>query len=122
MIKREGIGTNDALRTYVEHICGQVKNSIDNLANSNGKMQNARLLVTGGGANNTFLIERLSEKIRELNVEAVVPDKRLVNYKEALIMALIGVLRWREEYSVLSSVTGAQRDSIGGALWLGQEA
>jgi anhydro-N-acetylmuramic acid kinase len=122
MIKREGIGTNNALRTYVEHISGQIKNSIESLAKSNGKMQNAKLLATGGGANNTFLIERLSEKIRELNVEVVVPDKSLVNYKEALIMALIGVLRWREEYNVLSSVTGAQRDSIGGALWLGQEA
>ena len=54
--------------------------------------------------------------------EVIVPVKNLVNYKEALIMALIGVLRWREEYNVFSSVTGAARDSIGGALWLGQEA
>jgi len=37
-------------------------------------------------------------------------------------MALIGVLRWREEYNVLSSVTGAERNSINGALWLGGEA
>lgn len=51
-----------------------------------------------------------------------VPDERLINYKEALIMAFIGVLRWRQEYNVLSSVTGAARDSIGGALWTGQEA
>ena len=51
-----------------------------------------------------------------------VPDDNLVRYKEALVMALIGVLRWRQEYNVLSSVTGAQRDSIGGAVWIGQEA
>jgi anhydro-N-acetylmuramic acid kinase len=37
-------------------------------------------------------------------------------------MAFIGVLRWRQEYNVLASVTGAERDSIGGALWMGQEA
>jgi len=36
-------------------------------------------------------------------------------------MAFIAVLRWRQEYNVLSSVTGARRDSIGGALWTGQE-
>jgi anhydro-N-acetylmuramic acid kinase len=42
--------------------------------------------------------------------------------KEALIMALLGTLRWREQYTVLSSVTGAVRNSIGGALWLGTEA
>jgi anhydro-N-acetylmuramic acid kinase len=39
-----------------------------------------------------------------------------------LIMALIGVLRWREESNVLASVTGASRNSIGGAVWVGQEA
>ena len=57
-----------------------------------------------------------------MGIEIVVPDHNLVNYKEALIMALIGVLRWREEYTVIDSVTGAHRSSIGGALWLGQEA
>jgi anhydro-N-acetylmuramic acid kinase len=51
-----------------------------------------------------------------------VPDAGLANYKEALIMALMGVLRWRQEYNVLHSVTGATRDSIGGAVWIGQEA
>jgi anhydro-N-acetylmuramic acid kinase len=52
----------------------------------------------------------------------VIPGENLVKYKEAMIMAFIGVLRWRQEYNVLSSVTGATRDSIGGALWIGQEA
>ncbi len=60
--------------------------------------------------------------LKKLNIEVVVPDKKLVNFKEALIMAFIGVLRWRQEYNVLSSVTGASRASIGGALWTGQEA
>jgi anhydro-N-acetylmuramic acid kinase len=51
-----------------------------------------------------------------------VPDPALIEFKEAIIMALIGVLRWREEYTVLASVTGASRATIGGALWLGNEA
>ena len=37
-------------------------------------------------------------------------------------IAFMGILRWREEYNFLSSITGARRSSIGGALWLGQEA
>jgi anhydro-N-acetylmuramic acid kinase len=45
-----------------------------------------------------------------------------VKYKEALIVALLGLLRWREQYTVLASVTGASQNSIGGALWLGTEA
>jgi anhydro-N-acetylmuramic acid kinase len=48
-----------------------------------------------------------------------VPDALVVQYKEALVMAFIGVLRWREELNVLKSVTGAQRSSIGGAFWMG---
>jgi anhydro-N-acetylmuramic acid kinase len=41
----------------------------------------------------------------------------MVSYKEALVMAFIGVLRWRGEVNVLSSVTGASRDSVAGALY-----
>jgi len=57
-----------------------------------------------------------------LQIEVVVPDEKLIQYKEAMIMAFMGVLRWRQEYNILSSVTGASRDTIGGALWIGQEA
>ena len=80
------------------------------------------MLVTGGGALNTFLIERLTEALKIFNVEVVIPEKNIVEYKEALIMALLGVLRWREEDTVLKTVTGATRSSIGGAVWIGQEA
>jgi anhydro-N-acetylmuramic acid kinase len=120
LVESFGLNDNDALRTCVEHIVFQIEASAQNAEMPNSK--NQKLLVTGGGAFNSFLIERLSEALQPLNVEVVVPDEKLVKYKEALVMALIGVLRWREEYNVLASVTGAQRNSIGGALWMGQEA
>lgn len=126
IIKEAGINEQDALRTYVEHIARQIKLAVGSLqlAAQNGQRStgNGQLLVTGGGANNTFLIHRLTERLKKLNVEVVIPDKKLINYKEALIMALIGVLRWREEYNVLASVTGASRSSINGAVWIGQDA
>ena len=53
------------------------------------------------------------------NIEVVVPDEKTIQYKEAMIMALIGILRWREEENVLPSVTGASRESVWGALWIG---
>jgi anhydro-N-acetylmuramic acid kinase len=113
--------TADALRTYTQHIAEQVGRAVrlllaDSIAGA------GRMLVTGGGAHNTFLIGQLREVLGDIGVEVVVPDTGLVDYKEALIMALIGVLRWREENNVLASVTGASRDSIGGAVWIGQEA
>jgi anhydro-N-acetylmuramic acid kinase len=111
--------TADALRTYTRHIAEQVGRAVRLLMTGTGA---GRMLVTGGGAHNTFLIGQLREVLGDMGVEVVVPDSGLVDYKEALIMALIGVLRWREENNVLASVTGASRDSIGGAVWIGQEA
>ncbi|MEP6700089.1 MAG: anhydro-N-acetylmuramic acid kinase [Bacteroidota bacterium] len=122
IIKNSGLEIKDALRTYVEHIVVQINSAISILGNYKLQTINHKLLVTGGGAFNSFLIKCLKENLGYLNMEVIVPDVNLVNYKEALIMAFIGVLRWRQEYNVLSSVTGAARDSIGGALWTGQEA
>jgi len=119
LIRDSGCEIKDALRTYVEHIVIQIKNSI---SNSRLITHDSRLLATGGGVFNTFLIERLKDQLKELNVEVIIPNEDLAKFKEALIMAFMGVLRWRQEYNVLSSVTGAARDSIGGALWIGQEA
>ncbi|HWR31912.1 MAG TPA: anhydro-N-acetylmuramic acid kinase [Chitinophagaceae bacterium] len=123
VIKESGCSIPDALRTFVEHIAIQVQNAITNLTpGSRPPAQNSRLMTTGGGAFNRFLIQQIKEKFKQLQVEVIVPDANLVCYKEAMIMAFIGVLRWRQEYNVLSSVTGAAKDSIGGALWTGQEA
>lgn len=118
LIQSYGLSHQDALRTYTEHIVQQIKNTIQKEQITGSR----KLLVTGGGAFNTFLINRLSSDLNALQTEVVVPEDNMVQYKEALIMALIGVLRWRQEYNVLASVTGAERDSIGGAVWIGQEA
>jgi anhydro-N-acetylmuramic acid kinase len=125
LIKSFGLPHNDGLRTYAEHIVQQIRKSVEkeiqNIRLKPGKSSH-QLLVTGGGAFNTFLINRLKEELSPLDIEVVIPDDNIIQYKEALVMALIGVLRWRQENNVLSSVTGAKRDSIGGAVWIGQEA
>ena len=72
------------------------------------------LLITGGGALNVFLIER----IKELSgAEVVIPDKKIIEYKEAIIFALLGALYMADEPSCLSAVTGAPFDNIGGMLF-----
>jgi anhydro-N-acetylmuramic acid kinase len=141
-----GLSGEDALRTYVEHIGVQVRRAVEEMVQKGKEVEEvsqdggpagagqsdvaaegtartaSKMLVTGGGAHNKFLMERLRELLAPLGVEVIVPDGQLVDYKEALVMALIGVLRWREENNVFASVTGASRDSIGGAVWIGQEA
>lgn len=108
--------TEDLLRTFTEHIAYQVTETIKQFPHGKEK---AKMLVTGGGALNNFLAERIQELAAAQHVNAVVPYEQVVQFKEALVMALIGALRWREETNVMSSVTGAQRDSISGALWMG---
>jgi anhydro-N-acetylmuramic acid kinase len=120
LIKKYNISVADAACTMIEHVAIQLKNAVEQI---NGPSSEAcQLLATGGGALNAFLINRIRFHLNKLQVEVVVPAKELINYKEALVMALMGVLRWREEYNVLSTVTGARRNSINGAIWLGNEA
>jgi anhydro-N-acetylmuramic acid kinase len=122
LLQKANLSTADALRTMVAHIVIQTTRSIGKLLPKMPGGHTHRLLVTGGGAHNTFLIEQLSDNLRLMQVDVVVPPAALINYKEALVMALLGVLRWREENTVLHTVTGATRSSIGGAVWMGQEA
>ena len=107
---------NNLLRTATQHIVEKIAEAVKQYPSDS---EQPKLLATGGGALNTYLMELLQKELQPLGVEVVVPEQNTVLFKEAIVMALIGVLRWREETNVLGSVTGASRDSIGGALWMG---
>ncbi len=121
IVKSHQLSIPDALKTYTAHIAMQVQYAVNNLHAQN-PLPNAKLLVTGGGAHNQFLVSSIAKALQPYLIEVVVPDTQLIDYKEALVMGLLAVLRWREENTVLHSVTGARRSSIGGAVWIGQEA
>ena len=117
VIQKAGLSIEDSLYTYVQHICFQISKSLADLKRYAGAGENLRLLITGGGAHNTFLIKTLREKLAPQGIECILPDDMLIDYKEALVIALMGALRWREDINVLHSVTGASKDSINGAVW-----
>lgn len=101
------------MKTLVDHISGQIADAIEHY--SGADIANKKVLITGGGAWNTTLIDHLKS---QCDAQMIVPDNdKLVDYKEALLFAFLGVLRLRQETNTLASVTGAQRDSIGGAMW-----
>jgi anhydro-N-acetylmuramic acid kinase len=110
-------GTVDSLenllRTAIHHICEQVALQVQQQAT---KKENT-LLVTGGGALNSFLIDTLQEKLGS-TTKVETPSKTLIEYKEALVFGLMGVLRLEQEINCLSSVTGAKRDSSSGVVFL----
>lgn len=121
LLLESGISIPDCLATYTQHIVDQISLSAQSLI-SNDASAATKCLVTGGGAFNTHLIKCLEVAFRKSGIILEVPAADLVNYKEALIMAFLAVLRWRQENTVIPSVTGARRASIGGALWNGQDA
>lgn len=108
LMHEEILGIPDRLATTVEHVAGH-------LALQLNKEAVKRCLVTGGGAFNGFLLERLRA---HANAEIVVPDERTVAFKEAIIFAYLGWLRWHARPNALASVTGSRRDNVGGALYL----
>ena len=93
------------LRTFVEHVAVQISKVIinDNL-----------VLITGGGVFNTFLIERIAFYA---NIKITLTSKKLINFKEALIFAFLGLLSSQGKVNCLKSVTGASRDHSSGEIF-----
>ncbi len=98
----------DCLHTYNVFLAGQIQRDL--------KLAQGKLMITGGGAYNDFFIKTLKSKL-EPDVEVVLPDSNLIDFKEALVFAFLGLMRFLGEVNVLSSVTGAEKDSISGVLY-----
>ncbi|MEQ6121411.1 anhydro-N-acetylmuramic acid kinase [Reichenbachiella sp. MALMAid0571] len=102
------------LRTYIEHIASRISSEIIALSDNDPNLIQ-KILVTGGGAWNTYLINTLKKKLGD-KYDVLVPNKDLVNFKEALIFAFLGLLRIKSLNNCLASVTGASRDNCGGVI------
>ena len=100
------INQNNVLRTIYEHFAQQIGHVLSPHRN---------VLVTGGGVYNKFLMERIRHCT---TAKLIAPDDNLIQYKEALIFALLGLLRWRGEINCYGSVTGATVDSCTGSVYL----
>jgi anhydro-N-acetylmuramic acid kinase len=99
------ISPEDKLRTFVEHLAIQISSCLE---------KDLTVLVTGGGAYNDFLITKIQSFKK---VRLVVPAPSIIEYKEALIFGLLGVLKLRNEFNCLASVTGAIKDHSGGNIF-----
>ena len=100
----QDLGFENILATFYEHIGFQI-----------GKLlKDKSVLVTGGGAHNNFLIEKIK---KYSNAKIIIPSNDIVDFKEALIFGFLGVLKLRNEVSCLKDVTGADRDNVGGEIF-----
>jgi anhydro-N-acetylmuramic acid kinase len=107
ILKQFAIPVVDMLATVVEHEAMQIAKVVNGWTGA--------VLVTGGGAYHGLLMERL--KAMAPDVEWHIPESKLIQFKEALIFAFLGVLRWELQANALHSVTGAARSSTGGGLF-----
>ena len=107
ILNSSGLGPEDILSTFYTHIVKQI-------ALQTGTDEQKKMLVTGGGAHNKYLVSGIRSLIKP---QIFIPDKLTIDFKEALIFAFLGVLRWRNEVNCLSTVTGAAHDGCFGAIY-----
>jgi anhydro-N-acetylmuramic acid kinase len=109
LIDDSSIQVNDRLRTFTEAAAMEIVDTILSIR------KNAKVLCTGGGAFNSFLMSRMLELGGD-DVTFIIPDDEIVKFKEALVFAFLGVLRVNDQANCFKSVTGASKDSSGGIL------
>ena len=107
LLNKYNLAPADVLRTFCEHVGTQIALTIKD-------KKQGEVLVTGGGTYNTFLMECIQKHTAH---QLIIPAKKTIEFKEALIFAFLGVLRIRNEINCLKSVTGAQKDNCGGAIY-----
>lgn len=109
ILSRSEIAIDDALATLCEHVATQT-----------GKMLNKtgaqRVLVTGGGAHNSYLLNRIQF---HLKAELVLPSNVIINFKEALIFAYLAFLQVNNQANILASYSGSTKDHCAGSLHRG---
>jgi len=110
----------DRLRTVCEHTAQQIALSVQQIIKQENLSKSSyHLIATGGGGYNAFFMQLLQEKLEHLQVKIEIPDEKIVGFKEAAMIALMGVMRINNVPNCMSSVTGAIRDTINGAIYQG---
>ena len=107
LIESYSIAIENKMATFTENIAIQIALALPNKKNN--------LFITGGGAYNDFMIERIQFHLPETKI--VIPETKIIEFKEALIFGLLGVLKLRNEINTLSSVTGAKMDHSSGEIY-----
>lgn len=106
LLEAAKLSTADLSATFCKHIAHQISQC--------SNKENTKMLITGGGAFHTYLVNEI--RAASKNVEIVIPETNIINFKEAIIFAFLGTLRVMNQINTLASVTGAREDSVGGVL------
>lgn len=111
LIQNSGLAFHDKLRTFYEHAALQISQSLSDLNKKSA-------LLSGGGCYNDFLINLVRSKAPD-RMSIIIADPEIIEFKEAMVFAFLGVLFLRGEDNCLSAVTGSLTSNIGGSLYQG---
>jgi anhydro-N-acetylmuramic acid kinase len=104
----------DVLHTLCEHIAEQIFRAAEAT-----KIRDAAIIVTGGGSNNRFLADLLEEKLGRLGITfSDATSAYMIDYKEALIFAFLGLHVLVGRSNTLPKATGARAPSPAGSIHL----
>lgn len=101
---------NDKMHTAYVHIADMIAAHIEKAG------QKSKVLFSGGGAKNKYLVQLIQDRT---SAKICIPDEEIIDFKESLLMAYVGLLRLLEKNNSVSSVTGAKQASSGGGVYLG---
>ena len=107
LIASSSISVEDRMCTFTEHAAIQVAKSMMGTAGE-------KVLITGGGTYHDHFISRIQALCKST---ICIPDTEIINFKEAVVFAYLGLLRHLGEPNCLCSVTGASRNSSGGEIY-----
>ncbi|MFN4235484.1 MAG: anhydro-N-acetylmuramic acid kinase [Bacteroidia bacterium] len=108
LLNQSKLSEENLMATFVEHIAYQIAIALK-------VKKEEKILITGGGAYNAYLIERIAYYTK---AKIILPDNKIIEFKEALIFAFLGLLRWAGKANTLKSVTGAKKDVCSGVIYL----
>ncbi|MFA6949140.1 MAG: anhydro-N-acetylmuramic acid kinase [Lentimicrobiaceae bacterium] len=108
LINESNLSVEDLLATYTTHAAGQISRNLPTMPGS-------KAIITGGGAYNTFLIKKIAE---QSSCRVIIPESGIINFKESLIFAFLGVLRMEGRVNCLADATGARCNSSSGSVHL----
>lgn len=103
----------DLLATCCVHVAEVLATELDKLS-----LRNRTVLITGGGAHNQCLMQELARVCAQRGIQLHPAENQLIDYKEALIFGLLGVLALRRQPNVLHTTTGAKRPAVAGSIHL----
>ena len=101
---------SDLMNTYTLFSAEQLLQSFDVF----DKCQT--VLLTGGGAYNRYFVEQL-KLMTGGSAKIILPEPEIIDFKEAMVFAFLGLLRLDNKINCLNQVTGASKSVSGGMIY-----